>query len=94
MKLLGRMVCSVPSGDPNGSHTNGGRVDRALGQFYQFALVLTLWITGLGLGMTYGPSQILRTHRRGGLFARAVLLDVVIVLLQRLLTPWTRGVEA
>jgi osmoprotectant transport system permease protein len=24
----------------------------------------------------------------------AVVLDVVIVLLQRLLTPWTRGVEA
>lgn len=54
-------------------------MDRALGQFYQFALVLTLWITGLGLGMSYGPSQILRTLRRGGLFARAVLLDVVIV---------------
>jgi BASS family bile acid:Na+ symporter len=54
-------------------------VDRALGQFYQFALVLTLWITGLGLGMSHGPSQILRTLRHGGLFARAVLLDVVMV---------------
>jgi hypothetical protein len=54
-------------------------VDRALDQFYQVALVLTLWITGLGLGMSFGPGQILRTLRRGGLFARAAVLDVVIV---------------
>jgi BASS family bile acid:Na+ symporter len=54
-------------------------VDRALGLFYQFALVLTLWITGLGLGMSHRPSQILQTLRHRGLFARAVLLDVVII---------------
>jgi BASS family bile acid:Na+ symporter len=54
-------------------------VDRSLDQFYQVALVLTLWVTGLGLGMSYGPRQILGTLRRGGLFARAAVLDVVLV---------------
>jgi len=54
-------------------------VDGSLDQLYQVALVLTLWITGLGLGMSFGPRQILRTLRRGGLFARAAVLDVVIV---------------
>jgi BASS family bile acid:Na+ symporter len=54
-------------------------VDRSLDQFYQVALALTLWITGLGLGMSFGPRLILRTLRRGGLFARATVLDVVIV---------------
>ena len=54
-------------------------MDRALDQLYQVALVLTLWITGLGLGMSFRPRQILRTLRRGGLFARAAVLDVVIV---------------
>jgi BASS family bile acid:Na+ symporter len=54
-------------------------VDRSLDQFYQVALALTLWITGLGLGMSFGPRQILGTLRRGGLFARATVLDVVIV---------------
>jgi BASS family bile acid:Na+ symporter len=54
-------------------------VDRSLDQFYQVALALTLWITGLGLGMSFGPRQILETLRRGGLFARATVLDVVIV---------------
>jgi BASS family bile acid:Na+ symporter len=29
--------------------------------------------------MSFGPGQILRTLRRGGLFARAIVLDVVIV---------------
>ena len=59
---------------------NGGiRVDRSLDQSYQVVLVLTLWITGLGLGMSFGPGQILQTLRRGGLFARATALDVVIV---------------
>ena len=57
----------------------GDRVDRSLDQLYQVALALTLWITGLGLGMSFGPGQILRTLRRGGLFARATVLDVVIV---------------
>jgi bile acid:Na+ symporter, BASS family len=57
----------------------GDRVDRSLDQFYQVALALTLWITGLGLGMSFGPGQILRTLRRGGLFARATVLDVVLV---------------
>jgi predicted Na+-dependent transporter len=57
----------------------GDRVDRSLDQLYQVALVLTLWITGLGLGMSFGPRQILRTLRRGGLFVRATVLDVVIV---------------
>lgn len=51
----------------------------SLDQLYQVALVLTLWITGLGLGMSFGPRQILRTLRRGGLFARAAVLDVVFV---------------
>jgi hypothetical protein len=46
----------------------GDRVDRSLDQFYQVALALTLWITGLGLGMSFGPGQILRTLRRRGLF--------------------------
>jgi bile acid:Na+ symporter, BASS family len=54
-------------------------VDRALDQFYQVALVVTLWITGLGLGMSFRPSQILRALRQGGLFARAAVLDVVLV---------------
>ena len=54
-------------------------MDRSLDQFYQVALALTLWITGLGLGVSFGPEQILRTLRRGGLFARAIVLDVVIV---------------
>ena len=57
----------------------GNRVDRSLDQLYQVALALTLWITGLGLGMSFGPRQILWTLRRGGLFARATVLDVVIV---------------
>ena len=57
----------------------GDRVDRSLDQLYQVALALTLWITGLGLGMSFGLGQILRTLRRGGLFARATVLDVVIV---------------
>ena len=48
-------------------------------QFYQLALILTLWITGLGLGMSFRPGQILRTLRRGGLLARAAVLDVVLV---------------
>lgn len=54
-------------------------MDRVLEQFYQVALVLTLWITGLGLGMSFRPSQILRTLRRGGLLARAAVLDIVVV---------------
>ena len=54
-------------------------MDRSLDQLYQMALALTLWIAGLGLGMSFGPRQILRTLRRGGLFARATVLDVVIV---------------
>ena len=54
-------------------------MDRALDQLYQVALVLTLWSTGLGLGVSFSPSQILRTLRQGGLFARAAVLDVVIV---------------
>lgn len=54
-------------------------MDRSLDQLYQVALALTLWITGLGLGMSFGLGQILRTLRRGGLFARATVLDVVIV---------------
>ena len=54
-------------------------MDRSLDQFYQVALALTLWITGLGLGMSFGPRQILGTLRRGGLFARATVLDVVLV---------------
>ena len=59
-------------------------MDRALDQFYQLALVLTLWITGLGLGMSFRPSQILRTLRRGGLLARAAVLDIVVVPLASL----------
>jgi BASS family bile acid:Na+ symporter len=58
-------------------------VGRVLDQFYQVALVLTLWIAGLGLGMSHRPSQILRTLRRGGLFARADLpyaIALVVVL--------------
>ena len=54
-------------------------MDRSRDQLYQVALALTLWITGLGLGMSFGLGQILRTLRRGGLFARATVLDVVIV---------------
>jgi bile acid:Na+ symporter, BASS family len=54
-------------------------VDRALDLSYQVALALTLWITGLGLGMSFGPRQILRTLRRGGLFARAAVLDILLV---------------
>jgi BASS family bile acid:Na+ symporter len=54
-------------------------VDRALDPLYQVALALTLWITGLGLGMSFGPRQILRTLRRGGLFARAAVLDILLL---------------
>jgi BASS family bile acid:Na+ symporter len=54
-------------------------VDRALDLLYQVALALTLWITGLGLGMSFGPRQILRTLRRGGLFARAAVLDIMLL---------------
>ena len=54
-------------------------MDQALDQLYQVALALTLWITGLGLGMSFGPGQILRTLRRGGLFARAAVLDIVLI---------------
>ena len=83
------MPSSVPSGGCERVPQERGQVDRALDQFYQLALVLTLWITGLGLGMSFTPSQILRTLRRGGLLARAAVLDVVVVPLA--IWGWCRG---
>jgi bile acid:Na+ symporter, BASS family len=69
----------MPVGWHAGRCRNEERMNRSLDQLYQVALVLTLWITGLGLGMAFGPGQILRTLRRGRLFARAAVLDVVIL---------------
>ena len=70
------------------------------------ATVSTVALTTVGSLVAYGGLGNLikdgvNTNFRAELFAAAVLcvvlavvLDVVIVLLQRLLTPWTRGVEA
>ena len=77
--MLGRFVCNVRPASEHVRHKPGGRVDQALDQLYQVALALTLWITGLGLGMSFGPGQILRTLRRGGLFARAAVLDILLI---------------
>jgi osmoprotectant transport system permease protein len=70
------------------------------------AAVSTVALTTVGSLVAYGGLGNLikdgvNTNFRAELLAAAVLcvvlavvLDVVIVLLQRLLTPWTRGVEA
>jgi osmoprotectant transport system permease protein len=70
------------------------------------ATVSTVALTTVGALVSYGGLGDLiqdgvQTNFRAELLAAAVLcvvlavlLDVVLVLLQRVLTPWTRGVQA
>ena len=70
------------------------------------ATVSTVALTTVGSLVAYGGLGNLikdgvNTNFRAELFSAAVLcvllaivLDVLIVVMQRLLTPWTRGVEA
>jgi BASS family bile acid:Na+ symporter len=43
------------------------------------ALLLTLWSTGIGIGMSLGPRDVLAPLRRTGLVTRVVVLDVAVV---------------
>jgi BASS family bile acid:Na+ symporter len=43
------------------------------------ALVLTLWSTGIGIGMSLGPRDVLAPLRQTGFMARVVVLDVAVV---------------
>lgn len=43
------------------------------------ALVVTLWATGIGLGMSVRPAQVVDSLRRRGLVTRMVLLDLLLV---------------
>ena len=70
------------------------------------ATVSTVALTTVGTLVSYGGlgnliSDGVQTNFRAELLAAAVLcvvlavlLDILLVLIQRLLTPWTRGVEA
>jgi BASS family bile acid:Na+ symporter len=49
------------------------------GAIQTLALVLTLWLTGIGVGMMVQLSEIVRSLTRLGLVARTVTLDVLVV---------------
>jgi len=51
--------------------------DHLLEVAYGVSLVVTLWATGLGLGMSLAPRDFSLVLRRGGLFGRAFVLDCV-----------------
>ena len=57
---------------------DGDRVDRSLDQC-RCGLLVALWITELGLGMSFGPGQILRTLLARWTVRADLVLDVVIV---------------
>ena len=61
---------------------------------YAIALIATLWLTAISLGMAHDLRDVEVGRRRPGLFARLVVLDIVVVPLVVVALVWLLGVPA
>ena len=55
------------------------QVDGTLGHVYAVGAVVALWTAGVGIGMDHSLREALAPLRRGGLFGRVILVDVLVL---------------
>ena len=54
-------------------------MDGFLGAAYAIGAVVALWAAGIGIGMDHSIRELLAPLRRGGLFARVAVVDVLVL---------------